>query len=610
MEKLATYILAGGRSSRLGRDKARVALGGTALIARVAALAAPFASSVTAVADRKGKHASLGIRTIPDLLAQRGPLGGLLTALADLGDGWLLLLPCDLVELRAAWVERLCDARRADSQIVVFRTTYWEPMPGLYHTSTLATVRAFLEAGELALWRVYERLNTVGVPRPEDWPPVAQVNTPDDLRALAASHRVEPDQFSVEVPGAGRLPGVERAARDVSLREALSLVLEHAGPRPATEVGLDDATGLVLARDVVANRDLPGDDRSLMDGLAVRLVDAGQVVRVLGQVSAGATWRGELAHGSAVAVATGATCPTGTDAVVRNEDVVLTGDAARLPAAIPPGWHVERAGSACRQGLVVAPAGAAVTPLVIASLAAFSCTTVAVRPRPRVAILTSGDELATEGAPEMATGVTPSNGAMIESLAVLGGLEPVRREHVVDEVAALVAALRRARGVDLVVVCGGTGPGFKDLTARGFEAAGARMLVRGVRQRPGHTMLVASLGDALLFGLPGTPLACLVAFWRHVLPAARAMAGHPEPDQRWIGRLDTGLAPRRDVSSLILARASRGRAGELLLQTLGGHGGNDVFTPALANALIELPPGEQRLPDGASVEFLPLNGLL
>lgn len=595
MEKLPVYVLAGGRSSRFGRDKATARLAGVPLLSRVAALAAPFACRITVVADRAGKYESLGLRTIVDPRPGRGPLGGLLAALADAAEGWVLLLPCDLWTLQEEWIRRLLAARRPGSRVVAFRGARWEPMPGLYHAAALAEVAAAVERGELTLWRLYSRVQTEVVALPGGWPELAQVNSRADLRRVET---LLEGGRSAAPPGPTRL--------DISLPEALELVLAHAPRLAPVELPLGEAAGLALAEPVIADRDLPPFARAQVDGYAVRLADAGRRARVAGEARAGLAWSGTLVDGGCVSVMTGAPCPAGAEAVVRREDAGVEGETIGVPVRVAAGANVVAAGSECRAGQVVASPGDRVTPLVAACLATFGREKVRVVPRPRLGIVTTGDEVVPAGGAPGPSAIRGSNAPMLASLARAAGLGEVTCAHAPDDLEALGHALAATADCDLVVTAGGVSAGAYDLVPEALARAGAVLLLRGVRQRPGGPMLAALLGRRLVLGLPGTPLAALATFWRYGLPAAQAMSGAVPASSVALGRLLAPLARRKDAWSLVLARVSRDAAGAVELTPCGGRGGGDIYSCALADALLEVAPGEGALAAGSDVAFHPL----
>ncbi len=199
MNQLPVYILAGGRSSRFGSDKARALLYGEALIARLARLAAPIASTITVVADAADRYADLGLRTIADRRPGLGPLAGLEAAMLDLIDSppaerrspepfpWLAVMTCDMTGLQPAWIEGLHSATRAGVQVVAFCDAEGRrhPFPGLYHANLLVALQQRLDAGSLAVHELIAAAGHIDLPLPAGWPDVAQVNTPDDLRRAA-----------------------------------------------------------------------------------------------------------------------------------------------------------------------------------------------------------------------------------------------------------------------------------------------------------------------------------------------------------------------------------------------------------------------------------------
>lgn len=182
------YVLAGGQSARFGSDKARVLVHGKPLILHVTAALEPFAGPAAAVVDRPGRVADLGLREVLDGGEHRGPLAGLKAALEDAAPGWIALVPCDVIGLRAEWLEVLRTAVRAGDLAVAFRDDRWHPLPGLYHTDLLPHVLEKLEQGDGALWRLLEHAHARAVPVPEGWRALARIDTPADLQAWLVRH--------------------------------------------------------------------------------------------------------------------------------------------------------------------------------------------------------------------------------------------------------------------------------------------------------------------------------------------------------------------------------------------------------------------------------------
>jgi molybdopterin-guanine dinucleotide biosynthesis protein A len=180
---IPVYLLAGGRSSRFGTDKARARLGAGTLLE---AAAAPFSGRpLTVVADVPDKYQDLGFRTLGDREPGLGPVGGLIRAFADRAEpGWILLGACDFVGVRPEWVARLAEARTDAARAVAFRGRRWEPMFALYHTALLPAAEAALARGESALWRLLDRADALAVTPPEDWTTACSIDTPEALAAF------------------------------------------------------------------------------------------------------------------------------------------------------------------------------------------------------------------------------------------------------------------------------------------------------------------------------------------------------------------------------------------------------------------------------------------
>jgi molybdenum cofactor guanylyltransferase len=179
---IPVYILAGGRSTRFGSDKALADIQGRPMIARVAEQWSAWASRTTVVADRQGKYEALGLRTLADGQPGLGPMGGLQTALAHCGQGWLLLTACDTVLQDASLSERLLEQMKDDVSVLAFKGAQWETMPALYHCSLRPVVQAHLDGNQRSLWRLIEQVPHRAIPYPPDRSPLIHIDTQEDWR--------------------------------------------------------------------------------------------------------------------------------------------------------------------------------------------------------------------------------------------------------------------------------------------------------------------------------------------------------------------------------------------------------------------------------------------
>jgi molybdopterin-guanine dinucleotide biosynthesis protein A len=193
MKRLPVYILAGGRSSRFGSDKARAVVRGQPLIAHVAMMLEPVAVNITVVADYAGKYDDLGFRTIADRQPGLGPLAGLDTALHDLpiGNDWLLLCSCDALVIRRDWLSRLVNAITDDGDAVAFQADRRQPMPALYARTAASAVAQQMKRDQRSMQALLNQLRVTNLPLPDDWPKQWQANQPSDLIAFLA------DQYAI-----------------------------------------------------------------------------------------------------------------------------------------------------------------------------------------------------------------------------------------------------------------------------------------------------------------------------------------------------------------------------------------------------------------------------
>ncbi|MFD8971831.1 MULTISPECIES: molybdopterin molybdotransferase MoeA [unclassified Streptomyces] len=316
------------------------------------------------------------------------------------------------------------------------------------------------------------------------------------------------------------------------------------GAREPLTVPLGAALGRVLAGPLLALTDLPSFDTSAMDGWAVAGT-GGWTVREEGAVLAGHAPAAVLADGEAVRIATGARVPAGTTAVIRTEHSrtehsrtehsrTERGDAAAGPflhalREVRPGQDIRPRGQECRSGDQLLPAGSVVTPAVLGLAAAAGYDALPVLPRPRVEILVLGDELLTTGLPHeglIRDALGPMLGPWLEAL----GAEVLATRRIGDDAEELYAAVTGSTA-DLLITTGGTAAGPVDHLHRVLDAAGATLLVDGVKVRPGHPMLLARLAGGAeprhLVGLPGNPLAAVSGLLTLAEPLLAALAGAP-----------------------------------------------------------------------------------
>jgi molybdopterin molybdotransferase len=434
----------------------------------------------------------------------------------------------------------------------------------------------------------------------------------------------------------------------LSLEEARARVLAAIpAALPSAMTDLSGSLGRVLAAEVLAAADLPPWDNSAMDGYAILAADVAgatedtpSVLRVVGEVAAGNVSEIAVTAGSALRIATGAPMPAGADAVVAVEQTTpLAADGSAgprgreatgpLPAYIRvheatlPGLSVRRRASDLRLGRTVLPAGRAIGPAELAIIAAGGVASVLVHARPRVAVLSTGDELRSAGTDLGAAGIPDSNGPALVALCTAAGADARHLGIAPDRLEPTLDLLRAAvDDVDLVIVSGGVSVGPYDVVRAAFAEVGTVDLWRAAIQ-PGKPFAFGTAPrgaqragpPVLLFGLPGNPVSVFVTFEVFVRPALRRLAGRDdtellrpvdvgvleEPVTKAVGRRAfLRVASLRDPVS---GAPIRDAAGRVRVRLAGGQESHQLAALAAADSLAVVPESVTGLPAGAGVEL-------
>ena len=381
-----------------------------------------------------------------------------------------------------------------------------------------------------------------------------------------------------------------RPAKMIAPEEALRLVLKEKLTRSTRSVPLDEACGMQLAEPIVADRDHPPFPRAMMDGYAVAVADAGRTIHVAGEVAAGQEAPGPVGEGHCYEIMTGAPCPPGTEAVVQSEQVRRTGEDVTLPGRIDLAQHIAPQGSECPNGKTVLEPGETISPLAVAVMASCGRESVRVIPRPCLAVITTGTELAAPGAIPTSAQIRDSNGPMLVVMGRDMGLDLPTHRHSDDRLESLLDALEQSTDADVVLLTGGVSVGNYDLVPEALEQFGAKTIFHKVRQKPGKPLLLARKGEQLIFGLPGNPLASHFCFHRYVAAAIRQMEGKPSGLQSLRGELTESVDRKRGRTHFVAATAEHA-AGGWRIRPLRGISSADIFAACPANCYVEVPPG-------------------
>jgi len=383
----------------------------------------------------------------------------------------------------------------------------------------------------------------------------------------------------------------------ISFEEAQDRILA-AAPAPRNErVLLLSALGRVLAEAVAAPRDHPPWDNTAVDGFAVRSTDtAGAaperpvLLTVVETVPAGRLPTRAVGPGQATRIMTGAPIPEGADAVVMVEDTAASGDKVAVHAGAAPAENIRPRGEDVRAGSVVVPEGKALRPAELGMLASFGRSQVRVTRRPRVGILSTGDELA-----EIDEPVTPERIVNVNSWALAAqvadaGAVPVVLGIAPDRPEAIREAISEGLSTDVLLISGGVSMGDYDFVKDVLSELGGGLAFWKVKIKPARPLAFGTVGHVPAFGLPGNPVSSMVSFELFVRPFLRKAMGHAELERPVVKAALTEPVRKKPGRRFFLrAVVSPDGAGGYTARTTGNQGSGVLTSLVLANGLIDLP---------------------
>jgi molybdopterin molybdotransferase len=397
----------------------------------------------------------------------------------------------------------------------------------------------------------------------------------------------------------------------LTVEEALGQILSRATVLESESVDVGAALGRVLAEPVVSRREIPPWPNSSMDGYAIRAGDtlAGPArVRIAGRIAAGALPSRPLEAGETFRIFTGAPLPDGADAVVPQEDVEVDGDHVRVPGSVPKGAFVRPRGEDVRRGDHVLSPGQSLGPAEIGLLATLGHSPVRVHRRPRVAILSTGNELADLGTEPGPGQIPNTNTYSLMAQAKEAGAVPSNLGIAPDRLEAIEERLRWGREADVLISSAGVSVGELDLVREALTRSGVELHLWRVSMRPGKPLTFGSLGRRLVFGLPGNPVSAMVTFELFVRPALLRMGGRTvveRPRLRACARSPiANPGPRRGYLRVRLRRNGDGFEAELT----GDQGSAILRSMTLADGLAVV-PGDTTIAAGGMVDVILLRGL-
>ena len=383
----------------------------------------------------------------------------------------------------------------------------------------------------------------------------------------------------------------------LELEDAQARLLALASPRPVVRMPVAEALGYFLAEPLIARRTQPPADLSAMDGYAVRSADLPGPWRIIGESACGRPYTGAFGSGEAIRIATGALLPNGADTVLLQENCQRAAEQLTLIEASATGSHIRRAGMDFAQGGTLLAAGTRIGPAQLGLALSAGHRLIAVHRAVRLAVIDTGDELASNPEHCAEYQIPASNGAMLAAMAASLPCQISHGAPVPDQIDALVAALENASQCDLIVTSGGASVGDHDLLQPALEQWGATLDFWRVAIKPGKPLLVARKGRTLVLGLPGNPVSSHVTAYLFMLPVLRALLGA------------SALLPRSLPAILAAPLSASGLRREFIRAQWNGAEINPrtnqdsgaLATLAASNALIDRPAGSPAEAVGATV---------
>ncbi|MEO8331069.1 MAG: gephyrin-like molybdotransferase Glp [Gallionella sp.] len=398
----------------------------------------------------------------------------------------------------------------------------------------------------------------------------------------------------------------------LSVADAQKCILESVNQLDAEPVRLEQSLGRVLAEDVRANRDLPPYDVSAMDGFALRSADIVTVpatLEIIEDIKAGDMPTKTVQEGQCARIMTGAPVPKGADAVMRMEDTqALSDSSVRIDVAVKAGNDIRPQGEGMRNGDVVLTAGSEITPGLTGVLATVKCAQVQVVRRPRVAILSTGNELEDMDEPVDPNKIPNSNSYALMAQVQALGIEPDLLGIARDDPAELAEYLQRGLRFDVLLVSGGTSVGVHDYVRPTIEGLGVQMKFWRVAMKPGHPMAFGISPSTFVFGLPGNPVSSMVCVEEFVAPALRRMMGHARLHRRTIAaRLTHNIKHQPGRTEFVRVTLANEQGGYAATST-GAQGSGMLLSMARADGLLVVPSACTGLAAGDQVTVQLLDG--
>jgi molybdopterin molybdotransferase len=393
--------------------------------------------------------------------------------------------------------------------------------------------------------------------------------------------------------------------------DAVDKILVQSKPIKPQTIGLEAALGYVLAEDVRAKSELPRFDSSAVDGYAVLASDCMYAseepvtLKLVGTAFAGNVSKDKLRSGNAIRILTGAVVPTGTDAVVMQEETVLIGNQVLIKQSIETGQNIRRCGEEFAKDDLILSKGTMITPSVIALLITGGYLKVHVYRKPRIAILVTGDEVRTVGQKLSKGAVYDSNSPGLDAALRAIGITPIKKTILKDQPTVIRQALVRALDqADIVLTTGGVSVGDRDYVRPTLDTIGVKCIYWSVAMKPGKPNYFGVYGKKLVFGLPGNPVSVMLSFFLLVKPGILKMMGLQESHPyQFTAILGSSIKKQKGRMEFVRAQLERKDNGKLIAKPLQGRDSHMLGSLAKANSVIHFPKDATKMEKGEKVNL-------
>ena len=389
----------------------------------------------------------------------------------------------------------------------------------------------------------------------------------------------------------------------IAVAEATQRIAAAFAPLESETVALTDACGRVLAEPVTAKLDQPPAPVSSMDGYAVHRAEAGAILKIIGTSPAGRPFTGRVGAGEAVRIFTGGVVPDGANSIVIQEDTETSGDTVTIKSTARPGQHIRPTGLDFKKGQTLATAGHRLTARDLSLLAAGDVPRVAVRRKPRVAFVATGDELSRPGEARKPGGIVASSGYALSAMIAAWGGEARDLGILPDSEEAIASLPKLAADADLIVTLGGASVGDHDLVQKALGPKGFVLDFWKIAMRPGKPLIFGRLGATPLLGLPGNPVSTLVCARLFLKPAILTMLSASTDEPAVTARLARDL-PANDARQDYLRAKIDIRDGERWADPFAVQDSSMLSPFAAADALVIRAPHAPAAGKGDSVAIL------